>query len=296
LCGRLGDRPGRLAGGTPRPDSLPALGPSPRLGGLGVVKRPQLVIESQSMRERNPYQRLRDARMGRRSLLQAAAVALAGGAGVGGVHEAWETWKALHPPPYPYDPQLSATATAASRKGLETTLKAEAPFAPEMIQRVRDNTGIVILELADGTPIGRSAWLAQDQGLGDGYHIVTTAHDAPGADTISPNGKSRVINRVHFGRPYIDESFAVVDARNCTFAAGGSEEIPNDVDLITIPKANYSLKNSPAGIPSKDNYTPSIGDRVLLAGYPIQFLDRTNRPSSLLRSLTQGDVVQVSAI
>ena len=242
------------------------------------------------MNERDLDPRPRDQRtIGRRVFLtRAAALTLAGGTVAGAVYEVWRTWQALHPQRFPYDPRLSATATAA--EGLETTLKAEAPFTPEMIQQVLNNTGMVILSLNDGPPVIRSAWLAK--GPGEGYNIVTTAHDAPGPETILPNGKSTAIKTVSFMRPYIETSFVDVEAGRCAIAVGRSEEIPEDVTLITVPMVDFPLKADPLpdGVPFQDRYVPKIGDRVLFAGYPTQFEDHP----SFLRSKTYGDVAPVT--
>jgi hypothetical protein len=234
--------------------------------------------------------RPRDQRtIGRRVFLaRAAALILAGGTVAGAMCEAWRTWQALHPQPFPYDPRLSATATAA--EGLETTLKAEAPFTPEMIQQTLRNTGMVILTLNEGPPVIRSAWLAK--GPGEGYNIVTTAHDAPGPETILPNGQSTAIKTVSFIRPYLDASFVEVEARKCTIAVGRSTQIPEDVTLVTIPMADFPFKQDPLpdGVPFQDSYVPKVGDRVLFAGYPTQFEDHP----SFLRSKTYGDVAPVT--
>jgi hypothetical protein len=221
-------------------------------------------------------------------LTRAAALTLAGGTVAGAIYEVWRTWQALHPQPFPYDRQLSATATAA--EGLETTLKAEAPFTPEMIRQVLTNTGMVILTLNDGPPVIRSAWLAK--GPGEGYNIVTSAHDAPGPDTILPNGKSTAIKTVSFIRPYIDTSFLEVEASKCTIAVGRSKDIPEDVTLIIVPMVDFPLKQDPPpdGVAFQDSYVPKIGDRVLFAGYPTQFEDHP----SFLRSKTYGDVARVT--
>ena len=202
----------------------------------------------------------------------------------GAIYEVWRTWLELHPQPFPYDPFLSATATAATKEGLATTLKPEEPFTAEMIQHVRNNTGLVFLELNDGTMIGRSAWLAQGGALGEGYHIVTSEHAAPGEDTIA-----KVVKRVHFGRPNKDASFLTVDASTCQLAAGRSSQIPQDVDLISVPEEAFSSLQDADGIPFINQHTPNIGDAVLYASYPIILENKQN----LLLSILGGEVTHV---
>ena len=202
----------------------------------------------------------------------------------GALYEIWRTWLELHPQPFPYDPFLSATATAATDEGLATTLQPEEPFTAEMIQQVLNTTGLVFLELNDGTMIGRSAWLAQGGELGKGYHIVTTAHDAPGEDTIA-----KVVKRVHFGRPNKDGSFITVDASNCQLAAGKTSKIPQDVDLISVPEEAFSSLKDADGIPFINLHTPKIGDSVVYASYPIILENKQN----LLLSLLGGEVTHV---
>jgi hypothetical protein len=211
-----------------------------------------------------------------------AALLLLGGA----VYKAWQTF---HPQPFPYDADLSATATAATHQGLETTLTAETPFTNEMIQKVRDNTGILILEFTNGARAVRSGWLAQ--GPSEGINLVTIVHDGLGGNTVGPNGKSTVIKSVLFIRPYRDQF--LVDASKCTFAVGLSKRIPQDVALINVSTVNIPHAEIPVdGIPFKDKYTPRIGEPVLFAGYPDEF----KNPTNLLLSITEGDVTHVSDI
>src|SRR5215469_4861000 len=126
------------------------------------------------MREnKHVYQTLSDSRTSRRNLLRWVVLTGAGLSVAGALYEIWRTWLELHSQPFPYESLLSATATAASTAGLATTLNPEEPCTAEMIQQVRNNTGLVFLELNDGTMIGRSAWLARRGALEGGYHIVT---------------------------------------------------------------------------------------------------------------------------
>jgi hypothetical protein len=233
------------------------------------------------------YQINSDSRTSRRNLLRWVVLTGAGLSVAGAIYEIWRTWLELHPQPFPYDPLLSATATTATNEGLATTLKPEEPFTAEMIQQVLNNTGLVFLELNDGTMIGRSAWLAIGGELGEGYHIVTTAHDGPGEDTIA-----KVVIRVHFGRPNKDESFITVDASKCKLAAGTSSKIPEDVDLISVPEEAFSSLKDADGIPFINRHTPKIGDSVLYASYPIIFENKQN----LLLSLLGGEVTHVISI
>jgi hypothetical protein len=156
-----------------------------------------------------------------------------------------------------------------------------------MIQQVVNNTGLVFFELYDGTMIGRSAWLAKGGELGEGYHIVTTAHDAPGEDTIA-----KVVEKVHFGRPNKDESFITVDASKCTLIAGKSSKIPQDVDLVSVPEEAFSSLRDADGIPFIDRYTPKIGDSVLYASYPIILENKQN----LLLSILGGEATHVISV
>jgi hypothetical protein len=233
------------------------------------------------------YQINSESRISRRNLLSWVVLTGAGLSVAGAIYEIGRTWLELHSQPFPYDSLLSATATAATREGLATTLQPEAPFTAEMIQQVRNNTGIVFLELNDGTMLRRSAWLAQGGALGEGFHIVTAAHDAPGEDTIA-----KVVNRVHFGRPNKDASFIAVDASTCQLAAGKSSTIPQDVDLISVPEGAFSSLKDADGIPFIDRHTPNIGDAVLHASYPI-ILENTQ---NLLLSILGGNVTHVIRI
>jgi hypothetical protein len=211
-----------------------------------------------------------------------AALLLLGGA-------LYRAWQVLHPQPFPYDADLSATATAATEEGLQTTLRAESPFTDEMIQEVLDNTGTLIIEFKNGATAVRSGWLAQ--GPGKGIDIVTIVHDGLGGNTVGPNGKSTVIKNIRFIRPHVDE-FSV-DADKCTFFVGQSPRIPQDVALINVPTVYLPPLNAPAsGIPFKDNYKPTRGKPVLFAGIPSEFLNRANP----LLSITEGGVTQVSDI
>src|SRR5215472_17878650 len=113
------------------------------------------------MREKKQvYQINSNSRIGRRNLLSWVVLTAAGFSVAGAIYEIWRSWQELHPQPFPYEPLLSATATAATNEGLATTLKPKEPFTAEMIQQVRNNTGIVFLELNDGTMLRHSAWLA----------------------------------------------------------------------------------------------------------------------------------------
>jgi hypothetical protein len=246
------------------------------------------MLECGIMSEKKQIYRITsDSRVSRRNLLKCVVVTGAGVSVAGAIYELWRTWLELHPQPYPYDPLLSATATAATKQGLATTLEPEEPFTAEMIQQARNNTGLVFLELYDGTMIGRSGWLATGGELGEGYHIVTSAHDAPGEDTIA-----KVVTRVHFGRPNKDESFITVDASQCTLAAGKSSQIPQDVDLISVPEQAFSSLKDANGIPFLNRHTPTIGDSVLYASYPIKLENRQN----LLLSILGGGVTHVISI
>jgi hypothetical protein len=237
------------------------------------------------MREKKQvYQINSDSRTSRRNLLRWVVLTGAGFSVAGATYEIWRTWDELHPQPFAYEPFLSATATAATGEGLASTLQPEALFTAEVIQQVRNNTGIVFLELNDGTMLRHSAWLAQGGALGEGYHIVTAAHDYPGEDAIA-----KVVKRVHFGRPNQDASFLTVEASTCTLAAGKSSNIPQDVDLISVPEEAFSSLQDADGIPFIDRHTPNIGDAVLYASYPI-ILDNTQ---NLLLSILGGDVTHV---
>jgi hypothetical protein len=237
------------------------------------------------MREKKQvYQIKSTRRISRRNLLSWVVLTGAGLSVAGAVYEIGRAWDELHPQPFSYEPFLSATATAATTVGLVTTLSPEGPFTAEMIQQVRNNTGIVFLELNDGTMLRHSAWLAKGGALGEGYHIVTAAHDYPGEDTIA-----KVVRRVHFGRPNKDASFLTVDANTCQLSAGKSSKIPQDVDLFSVPEEAFSSLQDANGIPFMDRQTPKIGDAVLYASYPI-ILDNTQ---NLLLSILGGDVTQV---
>jgi hypothetical protein len=237
--------------------------------------------------EKQVYQINSESRISRRNLLSWIVLTGAGLSVAGAIYEIGRTWLELHSQPFPYDPLLSATATAATREGLVTTLQPEEPFIAEMIQQVRNNTGIVFLELNDGTMIRHSAWLAKGGALGEGYHIVTAAHDYPGEDTIA-----KVAKRVHFGRPNKDASFITVDASICQLAAGKSSNIPQDVDLFSVPEEAFSSLRDADGIPFIDRHTPRIGDAVLYASYPLILDNKQN----LLLSILGGDVTQVISI
>jgi hypothetical protein len=186
--------------------------------------------------------------IGRRQVLETALVTSAVLAVGGAFVEAVRTWQALHPSRIGYDVFLSATATAASEQGLETTLRPEGPFTQEMIQTVLRNTGCVILKLTDNTGILRSACLAQGQG---GLYIVTALHRPSLGNAIGAVKESAAVDTVLFGRPRIDNSFTEIDASKCTFASGGSQAIPQDVALISVPQAPFSSLEVPAdGIPT----------------------------------------------
>ncbi len=201
--------------------------------------------------------------------------------------EAVQTWQALHPPRIRYDVFLAATATAASAQGLETTLRPDGPFTKEMMQTVARNTGIVMLKLTDNTTILRSACLAHGQ---DGLSIVTSLHRPFQGNAVGAVKASAAVDTVLFGRPRIDTAFTAIAASKCTFASGGSKQIPQDVALIGVPQAPFSSLELPAdGIPIREDFIPSTGDPVLYAGYPDEFRD-----PNLLRSLTQGSVTRIT--
>jgi hypothetical protein len=106
------------------------------------------------MREKKQvYQINSDRRISRRNLLSWVVLTGAGLSVAGAIYEIGRAWDELHPQPFAYEPFLSATATAATQEGLASTLQPEAPFTAEMIQQVRNNTGVVFLELNDGTMI-----------------------------------------------------------------------------------------------------------------------------------------------
>ena len=237
--------------------------------------------------KKHTYQIPGDRRTSRRNVLRWVVLTGAGLSVAGAFYEIWRTWLELHPQPFPYDPFLSATATAATKEGRATTLQPEEPVTAEMIQHVRNNTGLVFLELNDGTMIGRSAWLATGGELGEGYHIVTTEHAAPGEDTIA-----KVVKRVHFGRPNKDASFLTVDASICQIAAGNSSTIPEDVDLISVPMEAFSSLQDADGMPFINGHTPHIGDAVMYASYPILLENKQH----LLLSILGGDVTQVISV
>jgi hypothetical protein len=230
------------------------------------------------------YQINSGSRISRRNLLSWVVLTAAGFSVAGAIYEIWKAWQELHPQPFPYDSLLSATATAATKAGRATTLKPEGPFTAEMIQQIRNNTGIVFFELDDGTMLEKSAWLAKGGELGEGYHIVTAEHDAPGEDTIA-----KLVRRVHFGRPNKDASFITVDTSKCNLAAGNSSNIPQDVDLISVPEDAFSSLKDADGIAFIDRHTPKIGDAVLYASYPI-ILENTQ---NLLLSILGGAVTHV---
>jgi len=240
------------------------------------------------MREKKQaYHITSDSRISRRKVLEGVVLTGAGVSVAGLFYEMWRTWLELHPQPFPYDSLLAATATAASKEGLATTVHPEGPFTAEMIQQVLNNTGLVFLERYDGSMIGRSAWLATGGELGEGYHIVTSAHDAPGEDTIA-----KVVKRVHFGRPNKDQSFITVDASQCKLAAGKSAKIPQDVDLFSVPEEAFSSLDDADGLPFLNRHTPKVGDSVLYASYPIILENRQN----LLLSILGGDVTHVISV
>jgi hypothetical protein len=230
------------------------------------------------------YQINSDRRISRRTLLSWVVLTGAGVSVAGAIYEIGRAWDELHLQPFPYESFLAATATAATKEGLATTLQPEAPFTAEMIQQVLNNVGLVFLELNDGTMLRHSAWLAQGGAFGEGFHIVTAAHDYPGEDTIA-----MVVKRVHFGRPNKDASFLTVDASTCQLAAGKSSTIPQDVDLISVPEEAFSSLKDADGIPFLDRYTPKVGDAVLYASYPIILENKQN----LLLSILGGDVTRV---
>ena len=226
-------------------------------------------------------------RIGRRRVLTTAAVTSAVVAVGGAFVEAVRTWQALHPSRIQYNLFLAATATAASAQGLATTLRPDGPFTREMIQTVLRNTGFVLLKLTDNTTIGRSAYLVQGQG---GLYIVTSVHRPFLGNAVGAVKASAAVATVLFGRPRIDTSFTEMAASRCTFASGGSKEIPQDVALIGVPQAPFSSLEVPAdGMPIRDDFIPSTGDPVLFAGYP----NEVHAPN-LLRSITQGSVSHIT--
>src|SRR5258706_1348421 len=267
---------------------------------MGVGLR-NIVCTMTPMREKD--QRV-PRRIGRRQVLTTAAVTSAVLAAGGALVEAVQTWQALHPPRIRYDVFLAATATAASARGLATTLRPEGPFTKEMMQTVSRNTGIVMLKLTDTRTILRSACLAQGQ---DGLYILTSLHRRKYVETIlayiltslhrpfqgnavGAVKTSAAVATVLFGRPRLDTSFTAIAASKCTFASGGSKQIPQDVALIGVPQAPFSSLELPAdGIPIREDFIPRTGDPVLYAGYPDEFRD-----PNLLRSLTQGSVTRIT--
>jgi hypothetical protein len=226
-------------------------------------------------------------RIGRRRVLKTAAVTSAVVAVGGAFVEAVRTWQALHPPRIRYDALLAATATAASEQGLETTLRPDGPFTQEMIQTALRNTGIVMLKLTDNTTLQRSACLAQGQ---DGLYIVTSLHKPFQGNAVGAYKESAAVDTVLFGRPRVDTSLIEIDASKCTFASGGSKDIPQDVALIGVPQAPFSLLEIPAdGIPISDDFMPRTGDPILFAQYP----NALHAPN-LLRSITLGSVTRIT--
>jgi hypothetical protein len=84
--------------------------------------------------------------------------------------------------------------------------------------------------------------------------------------------------------------FTEIAASKCTFASGGSIQIPQDVAFIGVPQAPFSSLELPAdGIPIREDFMPRTGDPVLFAGYPDEFRD-----PNLLRSITQGSVTRIT--
>src|SRR5258705_13569705 len=104
---------------------------------MGVGLR-NIVCTMTPMREKD--QRV-PRRIGRRQVLTTAAVTSAVLAAGGPLGEAVQTWQALHPPRIRYDVFLTATATAASPRGVATTLRPQRPFTKEMMPTISRNTG-----------------------------------------------------------------------------------------------------------------------------------------------------------
>ncbi len=187
---------------------------------------------------------------------------------------------------------LNATATAAAKQGRIDTFQPEGEFTQELFYQVRDATFATKVEF-NGEAFRATTWVIHQkpsnkkEGYSD-YVLASAGHLLTGGGTRKPSD----IKTVEIALPY-NSSFHE-DEKNLSFALdprAGNEAI-GDEGVIRITEPDIlGIRPRFRALAYQDNYIPKPNERMLLCGFPVEFMGQ-----QLINSLAQGVVANVQNI